>query len=74
MTDDPDLTLGDSDVAGPYDDLETAARAFLACEHPYKQLINIDGEGIAGFLSDREERYLERLCAVAGYTVEEVGA
>ena len=74
MTDDPDRTLGESDVTAPYDDLETAARAFVACERPYKQLIHIDSEGIARFLNHDEGRYLPRLCAVAGYDGEEIVA
>jgi hypothetical protein len=46
----------------------------VACERPYKQLIHIDSEGIARFLTDDEQGYLDRLCAVAGYDVEEIVA
>ena len=44
ITHDPDVTLGEADVLGVFDDLPAAAVAFLKCGAPFKQVNALEDE------------------------------
>jgi hypothetical protein len=68
---DPNTTLGEADVRSRHVQLHDAAEAFATCTAPYKQLIWSYDAGGADELDEREQKYLERVCAEHGLEVEQ---
>jgi hypothetical protein len=71
-TDDPSRTLGQGDVRY-FRTLVQAANAFVKAEAPFRQIVYDDG-CTARELDENEQRFLETVCGMLGYDVEEVGA
>ena len=71
VTDDPELTLGESQVVSEHETMLEAANAFVKHESRYRQIVWDDGAH-ARELDSREQGLLEHVCNKLGYDVEEI--
>jgi hypothetical protein len=67
----PDTTLGDADVHSRHTTIDAAARAFVHCGSPLKQILYVEN-GEPDWLNQREQATLERICGEHGYDVDEI--
>lgn len=71
-TSNPDQTLGEGEFRH-YRSLLDAANAFAKARAPFQQIVFDDGCDVR-FLTDQEQAFLEDVCRIHGYDVEDIDA
>jgi hypothetical protein len=69
---DVDTTLGEANVRSYHDDIEDAAKAFVRCTAPCKQLLHLDDDDKVRFLNADQQRVVVAVADAFGYDVHEV--